>query len=572
MRILQDSYKGREYALEFDYHPYIIDFIHNVLQRDEKTDIVWNSEKKRWYFNRPDFITKICKHFGKEVEVSPLIHSAVVQQIEDISIQKQRLEQAEKVKQQKVSTINIKGLKQPLYEYQKVGVEFLTAAGGRGILADAPGVGKSAQALSFLVHNKIERTLVICPASVKYAWESETEKWTHYKAKIIDTNLIKKSFTHFIKMSEDYQVFIINYDLLKKYFQLLMTMRFDCMIVDEFHAIKNNSAIRTKIVKSLSYRIPKVVLLSGTPMLNRPVELFNGLHIVDPKKWSSWRSYTNRYCGLKRTPWGWDVSGASNIEELRDKINPYFLRRTKDEVLTELPPKNFIDVPIHLSSEFEKIYNKAEKSLAEFLRDIKDKTDEEIKRSMAAEKLVKLNELRQLTTKAKIDTACELIDQLIENQEKVIVFSIYNEAIDTLRNKYGDQAVGIDGRTPVSERGAIIKDFQTNPARKIFVGGTKAAGVGITLTAASNVIFIDYSWVPAEMEQAADRAHRIGQEAESVNIYQIFAQKTIDHYMVDILKDKQNLINQLIDGKAVVDQKSSVVETIFKNIENKHNT
>lgn len=571
MRIYNEHYKGREYALEFNYDPLVVDYIHNVLQYDNKADIIWNPENKRWYFNRPDFIPKIKKRF-KDLVVMPAVKSYSIQQAHDQSVQLQRLQAAQEVKNQKQASITVKGIKQPLYEYQKLGVEFLTATGGRAILADSPGVGKSAQALSFLAHNNIERTLVICPASVKYAWESETQKWTHYKAKVIDTKLINKSFNHFIKMNEEYQVFIINYDLLKKYHQLLLSMRFDCMIVDEFHAIKNNAAIRTKIVKSLSYKIPKVVLLSGTPMLNRPVELFNGLHIVDPKTWSNWRTYTNRYCGLKRTPWGWDVNGASNIDELRDKINPYFLRRTKDEVLTELPPKNFIDVPIELTKEYQKLYNQAEKDLATFLRDFKDKSNDEIKRSLAAEKLVRLNELRQLTTQAKLETACDLIDQLIENQEKVIVFSIYNEAIDFIRNKYGDQAVGIDGRTSVSDRGAIISDFQTNPRRKVFVGGTKAAGVGITLTAASNVIFVDYSFVPAEMEQAADRAHRIGQKAESVNIYQVFAKDTIDNWMISLLKDKQILISKLIDGKDFVAQETSVVETLFKNIENKHYT
>lgn len=571
MKIYKEKSEYHELAWEFTFKPDAIDWIHNFLQAqrpegDGWKDISFDKEAKKWRFSKLEFVNFIKQKYP-EVEIEPGIQAGAL----ETQLAKQGLEQAQTVKNLTDSNLIVQGLKESLYNYQKLGVEFLTLAHGRGILADAPGVGKTAQALGFLAHNKIAKTLVICPASVKYAWESEVKKWTKLKSCVIDNkNAIDVSLEFLNDIAEEYNIFIINYDLLRKYGGMLQALHFDCLIVDEFHAIKNNKAQRTKLVKAIALKIPKVILLSGTPMLNRPVELFNGLQILDPHTWNNWFDFTKRYCGAYRGRWGWDTSGATNIEELRQRIEPYFLRRTKEEVLKELPPKNYIEVPIRLPEEIKKLYYQAEANLAEFLKTYKTKSQEDIRRSLAAEKLVKLNELRQLTTKGKVETAEDLIDQLLENEEKVIVFSIYNEPLEYLRNKYKTKSVILTGKTPVSERGELIRVFQANPGVKVFLGGTASAGTGITLTAASNVVFIDYDWVPAIMEQASDRAHRIGQTAESVNIYQIYAKDTIDDYMVKLLAEKRNLISYLIDGKVPEQKEQSVVETIFKNVERKY--
>lgn len=465
------------------------------------------------------------------------------------------------------------GLKQKLYDYQEQGVNFLSSTGGRAILADAPGVGKTAQALAFVVSNNIAKTLVICPASVKFAWENEVHKWTKLKAFVIDGSFINLELEAVLAAIDAAEIVIVNYDLLRKYLKLLSNIRFDCLVLDEFHYIKNRSQ-RTQAAQLIARKIPRILLLSGTPMLNRPVELFNGLQLVDPRRWNSWYAYVNKYCAAHKKYIGrgrqvLDVSGSSNLDELRQKIQPYFLRRTKAEVLKELPPKNFITIPVLIPPDIQKLYDKAEKSLAQFLRDDREKTSEEIKRAMNAEKLVRLSELRQITTSGKMAMAEDLIDQLLEDDEKVIVFSVYNAPLESLANRYKARAVTLTGTTPVQERGRLIGLFQTDPGVQVFLGGTKAAGIGITLTAASNVVFIDYDFVPAIMEQAADRAHRIGQEAESVNIYQLYAKDTIDDWMADILKEKQALVDRLIEGKPAVSEEH-VVQTLFRRVEEKH--
>ncbi|MCK9369496.1 DEAD/DEAH box helicase [Candidatus Dojkabacteria bacterium] len=582
LEIIEEKSNYHCYAFTFPFSPYILEFC-----RDLKKKYGWeefNFDEGKWRFSLPIIIREI-KNYLPDVVISikqdpntvfseqerGLLTPETVQKF-DTAIEEAKTDlfnKAQQVKQQKNPTIDIKGLKLLLYDYQKLGVEFLTAAGGRAILADGMGSGKTAQSIAYLVHNKIPKTLVICPASVKFAWESEINKWSKLKPLVIDGKFWNiKSISSGIELLSEHDVIIINYDLLNKFKKLLLVARFDCLVVDEYHMIKNSRSIRAKLTKLISLSIPKIILLSGTPMLNRPIELFNGLNILDSKTWNSWWKFSIRYCNGHRDRFGWNTSGASNLDELKERISPYFLRRTKQEILTELPPKNFIDIPILLSPEIQKTYNTAENNLAKFLKDIKNKSDDEVKRSLSAEKLVKLNELRQITTSGKLETAKELIDQIIDNGEKVVVFSVYNSPLEQLNAHYGSKSVLVTGKTASELRGSMVQEFQTNPNIQIFLGGTRAAGIGITLTAASNVIFLDFDWVPAMMEQAMDRIHRIGQEAESINIYQIYAKDTIDDYMRNLLSEKQTIVDKLISGNS--DSEESYVKSLFKNLELKY--
>ena len=753
MEIIKEKTQYHEYAFKFgelragDNFSEILEFIRALRQEYESGDIGYDVPKKFWVFSKPEIVLKIRSRFP-QVKVDPTFNSLIETVVTEETLQAKQRDFAQQVKLKEISNLEIKGLKGELKNYQKLGVEFFTASGGKALLADEmgclagdtkiivnrggnarpytirelyfkiesgekyyskfpknrhkPGVGfrpdianktrslnhnnffelntikkiiysgrkptviviaksdagkeykiqltkdheisspgnkwiaagklrkgdkitvngekanlkyctvckpeeaivisvkeapvvdtydivmedpyrnfiangvvvhncgKSLQALGFIVHNKIQKTLVICPASVKYSWENEVHKWTKLNALVIDRKFGESSAEELMDKMAIYDVFVINYDLLKRYVKVLVAMRFDCVIIDESTCIKSINAQRSKLTKIIASRIKHIILLSGTPMLNRPEELFSSLNLLDPKAWPNFYKFATRYCGAYRGKWGLDTSGATNIPELRERISPYFLRRTKQEVLTELPPKTYINVPIELSAEHESLYRKAEKKLASYLRDNKGKTTEEVKRSMAAEKLVRLNELRQITTQGKVAAAEELINQFIENQEKVIVFSSYNEPLEYLREKYGSKAVIITGKTPTEDRGEIIKAFQERKEVVVFLGGTKAAGMGITLTAASNVVFLDFDFVPAIMSQAEDRAHRIGQEAESINIYQFFAKDTIDSWMCELLDEKRKLASQLIDGKEFEQQEQSSINFIFNKIGEKY--
>ena len=332
---------------------------------------------------------------------------------------------------------------------------------------------------------------------------------------------------------------------------------------------KSIKAIRTKAFRAISRNIHSVVLLSGTPLLSRPSELFSLLNIIDPKTWNNWYDFARKYCNMRQTRWGVDTSGASNTEELHARIKRYFIRREKSEVLKELPPKNFIDVPIELTGDSLTEYSEAAKDLAFYLRRYVGKQPPEIAKALAAEKLTQLNVLRQLCALGKIDTAIELIENIVDSGEKVLVFSSFVEPLARLQAHFGSKSVLLTGQTPVADRQGIVESFQGDKNVQVFLGGYKSAGIGLTLTAASNFLGLDYPWNPADLSQSIDRLHRPGQKAESVNVYQITAKDTIDEDMKETLDRKQNIFDQVIDGK-VEDKVASetmekAVDRVLKN-------
>jgi SWI/SNF-related matrix-associated actin-dependent regulator 1 of chromatin subfamily A len=364
----------------------------------------------------------------------------------------------------------------------------------------------------------------------------------------------------------DTNIWIINYDILKKHFHQLSNIHFDCIVGDEATYIKTIKAIRTKAFRALSRNINSVIMLSGTPLLSRPSELFSMLNIIDPQTWNNWWEFAKTFCDMKQTRWGIDTSGASNTEELHKRIKRYFIRRLKSEVLDELPEKIFINVPVELEKTVAKEYDAAANSLAEYLRSFAGKQTAEINKAMAAEKLTQLNILRQLCALGKIDTTKEMIENIIDSGEKVLVFSSFVAPLEELKSIFGKKAVMITGMTPAEERGDIVEKFQEDKNIQVFLGGYKSAGLGITLTAAQNFMGIDYPWNPADLQQAIDRLHRPGAKTNSVNIYQLSALGTVDEDMAEILDKKQGIFDQVIEGRLAKDVASNAMESAVNRI------
>ena len=420
----------------------------------------------------------------------------------------------------------------------------------------------TAISLAFSAYTEKQRILVVCPSSVKWSWRSEVKLWTpFYKSLVVDSNtkLDKKVF-------KKYNIFITNYEILKKHYEALSEAGFDCMIVDESSYCKNPRAIRTKAVSMLAKKIKNVVLMSGTPILNRPIELFPTLNIIDPMAWHNYYSFAYKYCGAKTTHWGLDVNGATNIEELRTRLSKVMYRKTKEDVLTDLPKLNFIDVPVELDAETRVQYKLLEDDFITYLQDVKNKEDDEIEKSLMAEQLVKLGEMRMLTACGKIEQAKEVIQNIIDSGEKVVVFSSYNEPLVKLHNHFNKSSVIIIGSTKDTDRGKAVENFQNDDNIKVFLGGMLSANTGITLTAACNVLFINHDWVPANMAQAYSRIDRLGQKAKNLFIYQLYAMETIDQRMTEILKTKQIIFDKLIDGKdTVIENSSSMIKDIIKS-------
>jgi SWI/SNF-related matrix-associated actin-dependent regulator 1 of chromatin subfamily A len=561
MKIVSEHTKYHRFALYYDYSPERVEF-----SRSLKESFGWNQFSfdvegtlKRWIFSDSLLIPVIQERFP-ETEVAPEVEEIVKKEQTWANEIKKKNEQIDEIKTRTDTNFNVKGLKKELYNYQKVGVEFLIASGGRAIIADAPGLGKTAQALAYVKYMGLKRTLVVCPASVKFTWENEVVKWTNLKSVVIDSK------TDLSTIDPSIQVWVINYDILRKHLSQLSKIRFDSLIGDECQLIKSTQAIRTKAFRQLSRDILSIVLLSGTPLLSRPSELFSLLNIIDSKTWSNWYDFARKYCNMRQTRWGLDTSGASNIEELHARIKRYFIRRDKTEVLKELPPKNFINVPVQLNGEIAREYTSAAKDLATYLRQYSGKQPPEIAKSLAAEKLTQLNVLRQLNAIGKVDIAIELVESIIDAGEKVLVFCSFVGPLETLREHFKSKSVVLTGKTPVEDRRTIVNSFQIDKNIQVFLGGIKSAGVGITLTAASNVIFLDYSWLPSDHIQAADRVHRPGQLAESINIYQLKAIGTIDEDLKEVLEHKQDIFDQVIDGKVSLEIRDSAIDKATERI------
>lgn len=310
MKIVAEKTQKHRFALYYDYSPERVEFCRTL-----KDSFGWNrfsyevqGALKRWVFTDSLFVPVLVERFP-ETEVEQQVEEIVKHEQGWANEAKKKAEKIDEIKVKTDTNFEVKGLKKKLYDYQRVGVEFLFESNGRAIIADEMGVGKTAQALAYVKYMGYKRTLVVCPASVKFAWETEVKKWTNLKSVIIDSK------TDITKIDPDVHIWVINYDILKKNYAQLSKIRFDCMIGDEATYIKSTQAIRTKAFRQISRNIPSVILLSGTPLLSRPSELFSLLNIIDQKTWDNWYTYARQYCDMKQTRWGIDFSGASHTNE-----------------------------------------------------------------------------------------------------------------------------------------------------------------------------------------------------------------------------------------------------------------
>jgi len=417
-----------------------------------------------------------------------------------------------------------------LMPFQSIGAEFIEYTKGNCMIADEMGLGKTIQAITYLeLHPELSPVLIICPASLKYNWENELKAWLSKSRKI---EIINGGKTH--KLSA--RITIINYDIIKKWLPELKAYKAKVMIADESHKVKNQKSQRTKAIKSLSRGIKHKILLTGTPILNRPVELWAQLNIIAPKEYNKFTDFAFKYCDPIKNHFGWDFTGASNIEELSSRLQNVTIRRTKKEVLPELPDKRRTQILVKLSNAAE--YKKATKNIKDWIKAQGDKPPNHV------QMVSKIEYLKQIAAQGKLKAAEEFINNSVESGNKLVVFVTHREIIQTLMDKYSDVAVKIDGGTSAKARQAAVDQFQNNTDIKLFIGNIQAAGEGITLTAASDMLFMELAWTPAAHEQAEDRCHRIGQK-DAVNINYLLAPGTIDTMIYNLLESKRGVISQI---------------------------
>jgi SWI/SNF-related matrix-associated actin-dependent regulator 1 of chromatin subfamily A len=337
---------------------------------------------------------------------------------------------------------------------------------------------------------------------------------------------------------------IINYDIVSKWIDKLQRLHAEVLILDEVHYIKNNSAKRTKAIKRIAKGIPHLLCLSGTPIENRPVEIYNAWQLVDPTNCPPYWSFTKRYCKRKKNFFGgWDVSGSAHTDELHKILTgTIMLRRKKADVLKDLPAKVASFVPMYLHNK--KDYEAAEADFIAYVKEVYGQKAADKKKKAVA--VTKMEELKQLAVKGKLPEVIEWIREFLEVEDKFVVFAWHTFVIDAIMEAFPKIAVRVDGKT--KDKQACEDKFQNDPKCRLFVGQMKAAGVSLTLTAASNVGIIEYPWTPGTLNQAIDRVHRITQE-DSVTVYYFMAQNTIEEKTAKVLDAKQKTIGAIIDGE-----------------------
>lgn len=456
--------------------------------------------------------------------------------------------------------------------FQKAGIEY---AIGRtsALIADSMGLGKSVQAVGFLntlPANETRRVLVVCPASLRINWKREIERWS---IRPVTIGTVEGSAWPEGKPN----IVIINYDVLVRHEARLRAETWDVLIADELHYCKNGKAQRSKALYAIPAR--RKLGLTGTPIVNRPIEFWPIASWLAPAEFPSWKRYVDRYCAPHQvwTPRGQITvyDGAANLEELQARSRASFMvRRVKDEVLTELPAKRrqVIPLPWNGSGPVVKALNAAwearEAKLAVLRVEALGAADEETYKAAVArlrheEKIAfeEISEARKNLAIEKAPKAVAHIQGLLEDGgvSKAVAFVHHHAVADILTKGLAEfRPVVLTGETSMRDRQAAVDAFQTDPEVRVFIGSIGAAGVGITLTAASTVVFVELDWVPGNVSQAEDRCHRIGQK-DTVLVQHLVFDESLDAHLAKVIVAKQEVIDLALDAEIPLPELAPIV-------------
>jgi len=424
----------------------------------------------------------------------------------------------------------------PPLEHQKEAIKSLVE-NKKFILADDMGLGKTTSTIIAALETGAKKILIICPASLKINWQREIENYSDKPTSIIEG-----------KKWEDGTFVIINYDIIKNFHDekkkddsVLLKTKFDLVIIDEAHYIQNKQAQRTKLINDFVSNVERLWLLTGTPITSRPINYFNLLNLIECPVAKNWMAYVKRYCNGFQFQAGrrkiWNVSGASNLEELRDRTAPLVLRRLKENVL-DLPDKIITPVYLRLKSkEYEAL-------MGEYY-DWYDKNGDSDSLTL---QFTKLTKVRQVIAEEKVSSTIEICENIVEQGKKVIVFTNFTKTLEMILEHFGKSAVRLDGQMSQKERQLSVDRFQNDESVMVFVGNIKAAGVGITLTAGEAVVMNDLSFLPSDHSQAEDRSYRYGQKNNVLVYYPIF-DNTVEGIIYDILKKKKDIFETVMGDK-----------------------
>ncbi|XP_068931285.1 SWI/SNF-related matrix-associated actin-dependent regulator of chromatin subfamily A-like protein 1 isoform X2 [Petaurus breviceps papuanus] len=490
----------------------------------------YDMKTRNWNFHLEDhkrLIEEVCKLPGIQLDPLP----KVVLQTFAAHLEK-KSPRPDEVPEADLSTVDSK-LVSSLMPFQRTGVNFAVSRGGRLLLADDMGLGKTIQAICIAAYYRKEwPLLVVTPSSVRFTWEQAFHRWlpslSPDSTNVVETG--KDSLTAGL-------INICSFDLLSKLKKQLKTT-FQVIIIDESHFLKNMKTVRCQAAMPLLKAAKRVILLSGTPAMSRPSELYTQIVAVKPYFFPQFHNFGLRYCDAKKLPWGWDYSGSSNLGELKLLLEEsIMLRRLKSDVLSQLPAKQrkmVVVAPGQMNAKARAVLAAAAKEMT---------TEKKNKRQQKEALLLFFNR----TAEAKIQPATEyILDLLQSGREKFLVFAHHKLVLDAISNELERKHIGyirIDGATSSADRQTLCQQFQLSEKFSVAILSITAANMGLTFSAADLVVFAELFWNPGILIQAEDRVHRIGQTS-SVSIHYLVARGTADDYLWPLIQEKIKVLGQ----------------------------
>ncbi|MGA8363662.1 MAG: DEAD/DEAH box helicase, partial [Solirubrobacteraceae bacterium] len=465
--------------------------------------------------------------------------------------------------------LEVPGLGGELKPFQRAGVNYLLTQ-RRAFLADEQGLGKTIEALAALQADEAFPAVVVCPASLKLNWLAEIERWLPQRSAraLVGTGVDGRGAAGsprgaagslVVGLGVGADITVVNYDIVAARLDELRALAPRALVLDESHYCKNAAAKRTKAAQRLASVVPPdglVLALTGTPVMNRPAELISQLRIIGRLgDFGSGAQFGKRFRG-----------GDAHLRlhwHLRARC---FVRRLKIDVLPQLPPKTRSVVPIELDNEHE--YRFAERDVIAWLRsqplDLRQ-LDAKVAAALRAERLVRLNALKQLAARGKLAAALAWIHDFCSSGERLVVFAKHREIQRAVLERF-PRALHILGEDTHSDRDASLREFQAPDGgadNQLIVCSIEVAGQGLTLTRASNVVFLELDWTPAKHDQAEDRCHRIGQQ-DAVNATYLLAAGTIDETIATLLERKRAVIGAVTDGRE--QDEEGVVDALVREL------
>ena len=482
---------------------------------------------------------------------------------------KKIVEVSKKVQQKRLNEIESLDLPECMYPFQKQSVAQMLKMNGNILLSSDMGTGKSLMSIMYLrKHGNSFPAVVVCPALLKLNWQMEFEKWCPDVKTYVINGRESYMSPYVVEEAKDVDVTIINYDILGKENKELAekekerikiakengwkyrkafiptsgwvdvyndVIKPKLVICDECQYIESSKAIRTRAVIQITKNDKtKKLFLSGTPFETRVAQFYNACHILAPDMFPDEYKFLYRYCDPKYNGFGWQFKGVSNLEELRHKLSFFMIRHRKEDVLSQLPKKQKIPIYFEMEKKFRKHYDDMETELT-------TKKD-------GISVLSYLAEMKKALLEVKKDLVVEYLKDMLDIENKIVVFTYHTEMYNYLMEKFKGISVGINGSVAALKRQDAVNQFQKNEKIKLFVGQVQAASVGLTLTASHTVVFTEWGNTVAQMAQAEDRICRIGQEADRCVIYYLVIKDTIDEAPLSTLNNHAGDINAVMNG------------------------